>query len=120
MEEQTFGKGIWSDRKEHHKDAQWLKDFKKQADGQDKIDITKDDDSIKKGAKFRKLLVLTMSKVTGVFAGLSRLWGGPRLADKRTNRAYTKGQGQGKYCKQLSTCYMLTLSMEVIGRYIGR
>ena len=45
VEPQTFWRGIWSERKEHHKDAEWLKDVKKeleQDEGQDKIDITKD------------------------------------------------------------------------------
>ena len=45
MEAQTFWGCIWSERKEHHKDAEWLKDVKKeleQDEGQDKIDITKD------------------------------------------------------------------------------
>ena len=45
MEAQTFWRGIWSERKEHHKDAEWLKDVKKELgwdEGQDKIDITKD------------------------------------------------------------------------------
>ena len=44
MEAQTFWRGAWSERKEHHKDAQWLKDAKKeleQDEGQDKIDTTK-------------------------------------------------------------------------------
>ena len=42
VETQTFWRGIWSERKEHHKDAEWLKDIKKelgQYEGQDKIDI---------------------------------------------------------------------------------
>ena len=37
-------RSIWSERKEHHKDAEWLKDIKKELErdeGQDKIDITK-------------------------------------------------------------------------------
>ena len=45
VEAQTFWRDIWSERKEHHKDAEWLKDVKKdleQDEGQDKIDITKD------------------------------------------------------------------------------
>ena len=45
VETQTFWRGIWSERKEHHKDAEWLKDVKKeleQDEGQNKIDITKD------------------------------------------------------------------------------
>ena len=45
MEIQTFWKGIWSEKKEHHKNAVWLKDVKKeleQDEGQDKIDITKE------------------------------------------------------------------------------
>ena len=45
MKAQTFWRGIWSERKEHHKDAEWLKDVKKELErdeGQDKIDITKD------------------------------------------------------------------------------
>ena len=45
VEVQTFWRGIRSERKEHHKDAEWLKDVKKeleQDEGQDKIDITKD------------------------------------------------------------------------------
>ena len=44
MEAQTFWRGIWSERKEHHKGAEWLKDVKKleKDKGQDKIDITKD------------------------------------------------------------------------------
>ena len=36
------------------------------------------------------------------------------------NSAYTRGLGQGEYCKQLLTYYILTLSMEVIASYIGR
>ena len=38
-------RGIWSERKEHHKDAEWLKDINKELEqdgGQDKIDIAKD------------------------------------------------------------------------------
>ena len=45
MEAQTFWRRIWSKRKERRKDAEWLKDVKKeleQDEGQDKIDITKD------------------------------------------------------------------------------
>ena len=45
VEAQTFWRGIWSERKEYHKDAEWLKDVKKeleQDEGQNKIDITKD------------------------------------------------------------------------------
>ena len=45
VEVQTFWRGIWSERKEHHQDAEWLKDVKKeleQDEGQDKIDLTKD------------------------------------------------------------------------------
>ena len=41
---QTFWRGIWSERKEHHKYAEWLKDVKKeleQDEGKDKINITK-------------------------------------------------------------------------------
>ena len=44
MEAQTFQRGIWSERKEHHKDAEQLKDVKKEVEhdeGQDKIYITK-------------------------------------------------------------------------------
>ena len=42
---QTFWKSIWSERKEHYKDAEWVKDTNKeleQDEGQDKIHITKD------------------------------------------------------------------------------
>ena len=45
VETQTFWRGIWSERKEHHKNAEWLVDVKKELErneGQDKIDITKD------------------------------------------------------------------------------
>ena len=44
MEAQTFWRGIWSERKDHHKDAEWLKDVKEleQDEGQDKNDIKKD------------------------------------------------------------------------------
>ena len=45
VEAQTFWRGIWSERKEHHQDAEWFKDVTKeleQDEGQDKIDITKD------------------------------------------------------------------------------
>ena len=45
MEAQTFWRGIWSERKEHHKDAEWFKDVKKelqQDESQDKIDIIKE------------------------------------------------------------------------------
>ena len=45
VEVQTFCRGIWSERKEHHKDAEWFKDVKKeleQDESQNKIDITKD------------------------------------------------------------------------------
>ena len=41
-EAQTFLRGICSERKEHHKDAEWLRNVKKeleQDEGQDKIDI---------------------------------------------------------------------------------
>ena len=67
MEAQTFWKGIWSERKEHHKDAEWLKDVKKeleQDEGQDKIDTTKD----KMMRVMRKMpngKLLTMSWVIG-------------------------------------------------------
>ena len=40
MEAQTFWRGIWSERKEHHKDVEWLKYVKKelqQDEAQDKI-----------------------------------------------------------------------------------
>ena len=40
----TFWRGTWSESKEHHKDAEWLKDVKKESEqdeGQDKINITK-------------------------------------------------------------------------------
>ena len=43
-EAQTFWRDIWSEKKKHHKDAEWLKDVNKeleQDEGQDKIDITK-------------------------------------------------------------------------------
>ena len=42
---QAVWRGIWSKRKEHQKDAKWLKGVKKeleQNEDQDKIDITKD------------------------------------------------------------------------------
>ena len=45
MDAQTFWRGLWSKMKEPNKDAEWLKDVKKeleQDEGQDKIDITKD------------------------------------------------------------------------------
>ena len=45
VEAQTFCWGIWSERKEHHKDTEWLKDVKKdleQDKGQDKVDKTKE------------------------------------------------------------------------------
>ena len=45
VETQTFWNGIWGERKEHHKDAAWLKDVKKeleQDEGQDNFDIAKD------------------------------------------------------------------------------
>ena len=45
VEAQTFCRGIWSERKEDHQIAEWLKDVKKELErdeGQDKIDITKD------------------------------------------------------------------------------
>ena len=45
MEAQTFWRGIWSERKKHHKDAEWFKDVKKelqQDESQDKIDIIKE------------------------------------------------------------------------------
>ena len=45
VEAQAFWRGIWSERKEHRKNAEWLKDVKKeleQDEGQDKIDIIKD------------------------------------------------------------------------------
>ena len=68
MEAQTFWRGIWSERKEHHKVAEWLKDVKKleQDEGQDKIDITKDKIMrIMRKMPNWKLLVLTMSEVIG-------------------------------------------------------
>ena len=43
VEAQAFWRGIWSERKEHHKDDEWLRDNKKeleQDEGQDKIDVT--------------------------------------------------------------------------------
>ena len=45
MDAKTFWRGLWSKIKEHNKDADWLKDVKKeleQDEGQNKIDITKD------------------------------------------------------------------------------
>ena len=45
VEAQTFCRGIWSERKEDHQIAEWLKDVKKELErdeGQDKINITKD------------------------------------------------------------------------------
>ena len=45
VEAQKFWRGIWRKTKEHHKDAEWLKDIKKdieQDEGQHRIDITKD------------------------------------------------------------------------------
>ena len=45
VDAQTFWRGIWSERKEHYKNTEWLKDVKKeleQDEGQDKIDLTKD------------------------------------------------------------------------------
>ena len=45
VEAQTFWRGIWSERKEHRKYAEWLKDVKKELErdeGENKIDITKD------------------------------------------------------------------------------
>ena len=45
MVAQTFWRDIWCESKEYHKDAEWLKDVKKeleQDEDQDKIDITKD------------------------------------------------------------------------------
>ena len=45
MEAQTFWRGIWSERKEHYKNTEWLKEVKKeleQDEGQDKIDLIKD------------------------------------------------------------------------------
>ena len=45
VEAQTFWRGIWRERKEHHKDAEWLNDVKKELEqdkGQDEIGITKD------------------------------------------------------------------------------
>ena len=44
VEAQTFQRGIWSQRKDHHKVPEWLKDVKnklKQDESQDKIDIRK-------------------------------------------------------------------------------
>ena len=40
VEAETVSRGIWSERKEHHKNTEWLKDVKKeleQDEGQDKI-----------------------------------------------------------------------------------
>ena len=68
MEAQTFWRGIWTERKEHHNGAEWLKDVKKleQDEGQDKIDITKDKMMrIMRKMPNWKLLVLTMSEVIG-------------------------------------------------------
>ena len=45
MEAQTFWRGIWSERKEHHKNAEWLKVVIKELEQDeclDKIDTTKD------------------------------------------------------------------------------
>ena len=45
MKAQIFWRDICSKRKEHHKDAEWLQDVKKELEedeGQDKFDITKD------------------------------------------------------------------------------
>ena len=42
---QTFSSGVWSERKDYNKGAEWLKGVKKEFEqdkGQDKIDITKD------------------------------------------------------------------------------
>ena len=45
MEAQTFWRGIWSERKEHHKNAEWLKVVIKELEQDeclDKIDTIKD------------------------------------------------------------------------------
>ena len=39
VEAKTFWRGTWSQRKEHHKDAKWLKDVKKELE-LNEIDIT--------------------------------------------------------------------------------
>ena len=44
MEAQTYLRSIWSGKKEHRKNAEWLKDVKKdlqQDEAQDKINIKK-------------------------------------------------------------------------------
>ena len=46
MEAQRFWRGIWSESKKHYKNTEWLKEVKKeleQDEGQDKIDLTKDE-----------------------------------------------------------------------------
>ena len=68
MEAQIFWRGTWSERKEHHKGAESLKDVKKleQDEDQDKIDIIKDKMMrIMRKMPNWKLLVLTMSEVIG-------------------------------------------------------
>ena len=61
---------------------------------------------VKEMFSFQKLLAHSITwQITGIFAGLSRHWGGPSLVYKRTNSAYTKGQGQGKYCKHVYPLY---------------
>ena len=68
MEAQIFWRGTWSERKEHHKGAEWLNDVKKleQDEDQDKIDIIKDKMMrIMRKMPNWKLLVLTMSEVIG-------------------------------------------------------
>ena len=93
VETQTFWRGIWSERKEHHKNAKWLKDVKKelkQDEGQDKIDITKDKMTrvIRNMPNWKALgpdnvqrfLVKEFNsiawQISGVFAELSTAWDG--------------------------------------------
>ena len=90
MEAQTYLRSIWSGKKEHHKNAEWLKDVKKdlqQDEAQDKINIKKKhhDECNEKDAKLKnswswqcpRLLVKEFNsivcQINGVFAGLSRL-----------------------------------------------
>ena len=108
VEAQTFWRGIWSERKERHKDAEWLKDVKKeleQDEDQDMIDITKDKTMrvMRKMPNWKapgpdnvqgywlKNLTPLHDKLVVYLQDCLYSGGGLLLVDKGTNTGYAKG-----------------------------
>ena len=53
-------------------------------------------------------------QITGAFAGLSRLWSGPWLVDKRTNSAYTKDKAKGNIASNYQPVTYLPLLWKLL------